>query len=246
MDARRLTGRRILVTGAASGIGRATAGLFAQHGAALALIDRDAAALAGVATALGATALPCDVADEAQVAAAVAGAVAALGGLDGLVNAAGISRRGLIEEVPTEVWRQTIDVNLFGPYFLCRAAIPALRRAGEATIVNIASIGALRPAKGVAAYCASKAGVLMLSKCLAAELAPDIRVNALCPGTVETAMTEELLADPATAHRLTTGNALGRLGRPEDIADAALYLTAQESAYTNGATLVVDGGYVWH
>lgn len=242
----RLAGRHILITGAASGIGKATAALFAAQGAKLALVDRNAEALDRVAGPLGATALACDVGDEQQVGRTVEAAEAAMGALDGVINAAGISRRGTIEETTTADWTATMQVNLFGPFFLCRAAIPALRRAGRASIANVASIGALRPARGVGAYCASKAGILMLTKCLAFELGPDIRVNAVCPGTIETAMTEGLLRDPATAERLTKGNALGRLGAPEEIAEALLYLTSSESSYTNGATLVVDGGYIWH
>ncbi len=241
----RLAGRRILITGAASGIGKATAEIFAAQGAKLALLDRTEDALNAVASALGATALVCDVANEQEVDGAVRAADAALGGLDGVVNAAGISRRGTIEEISTADWTMTMQVNLFGPYFVSRAAIPFLRRSGKATIANVASIGALRPARGVAAYCASKAGVLMFSKCLAFELGPNIRVNSVCPGTIETPMTESLLKDPATAERLSSGNALGRLGAPGEIADALLYLTSHESSYTNGATLVVDGGYSW-
>jgi len=241
----RLAERRILITGAASGLGKAAAASFAAQGAALALIDRDVEALAGVAAESGAAYLACDVSDEQAVEKAVADAESALGGLDGVVNAAGIFPRGSIEDTPTEVWRKVIDVNLLGTMFVCRAAIPALRRAGKATIVNIASIGGLRPAPHVAAYDVSKAGVVMLSKCLAVELGSTIRVNTVCPGIIGTPMTQDLLSDKPTMDRLVHGNALGRLGEPDDIAGALLYLTSHESSFTNGATLVVDGGYTW-
>ena len=242
----RLEGRRILITGAAQGIGRATAAVFGGQGAELALLDLEGDRLEEVAGPLRATALACDVSDEQQVTAAVRAAEEALGGLDGVVNAAGVFRRGRVEDSTTDDWRVMLEVNLLGPYLVSRIAIPALRRAGRATIVNVASIGGLRPADGVAAYDASKAGLLMLSRCLAFELGPDIRVNAVCPGTIETRMTAELLQDPATAERLAKGNALHRVGAPEEIAHALLYLTSHESSFTNGATLVVDGGYVWH
>jgi len=241
----RLEGRRILITGAASGLGKATATSFAAQGARLALLDRDETGLSDVVAMHDAAAFPCDVSEESEVVRAVASADAAMEGLDGVVNAAGIFPRGSIEDMPTETWRKVIDINLLGTMFVCRAAIPALRRAGKATIVNIASIGGLRPAPNVAAYDVSKAGVVMLSKCLAVELGRSIRVNTVCPGIIATPMTQDLLSDKPTMDRLVHGNALGRLGEPEDIASALLYLTSHESSFTNGATLVVDGGYTW-
>lgn len=244
---RRLEGRRILITGAAQGIGQAAAERFAREGASLALVDLKKDQLETVAHSLGATAIACDVSDEGQVTETVAAAVTALGGLDGLVNAAGILGPSLtVEDSRMHDWTTALSVNLTGPYLICRSAIPALRRADKATIVNVASIGALRPARGVSAYCASKAGLLMLSKCLAFELGPNIRVNSVCPGTTVTDMMAPLLADAAVSERLMKGNALGRFSSPAEIAEALLFLTSHESSFTNGATLVVDGGYIWH
>lgn len=240
-----LAGRRILVTGAARGIGRAIAARMVAAGARVAIVDRRAELLEETAEALGMPGFACDVSEREQVATVVGQAEAALGGLDGLVNAAGISLGGTIDEIEPDAWHKVMTVNLFGPFLMVKEAVPALRRAAKAAIVNIASIGALRPARGVSAYAASKAGLLMFGKCIAFELGPTIRVNTVCPGTIETEMTRSLLADEAIRTRLTTGNALGRLGRPEEIAEAATFLIGHQSSYVNGATLVVDGGYAW-
>jgi NAD(P)-dependent dehydrogenase (short-subunit alcohol dehydrogenase family) len=240
-----LAGRRILVTGAARGIGRATAERMVAAGARVALVDRRAEMLGEAAATLAMPHFACDVREREQVAATIAEAETALGGLDGLVNAAGISIGGTIDEMDPDGWQKVMAVNLFGPFLMVKEAVAALRRAERATIVNIASIGALRPARGVSAYAASKAGLLMFGKCMAFELGPAIRVNTICPGTIETEMTRGLLTDEATRTRLSTGNALGRLGQPEEIAEAVTFLTDHQSSYVNGATLVVDGGYVW-
>lgn len=242
----RLAGRRILITGAAAGIGRATARLFAAEGARVALLDRDAQGLAETAEAVDGFAAPCDVAKPAEVERAVAAAEEALGGLDGVVNAAGLLRIEKFEETALEDWNRVIDVNLNGTMLVCRSAIPALRRAGRGTIVNIASIGALKPAPASCAYSVAKAGVLMLGRCLANELGPDIRVNTVCPGTIQTAMMADMLKDNTHNARLTNSPALKRLGVPEDIAPVLLFLTSEESAFVNGATLTADGGTVFY
>ena len=152
-------------------------------------------------------------------------------------------RTGAFVDAPLDVWHAMLAVNLTGTMLVCRAATPALHRAGKATIVNIASIGGLQPARSFSAYSVSKAGVVMLSKCLALELGPEIRVNSVSPGTIETAMIADLLGNNATRDRLTTSAALQRVGAPSDIADALLYLTSDQSGYVNGANLTVDGGY---
>jgi NAD(P)-dependent dehydrogenase (short-subunit alcohol dehydrogenase family) len=241
----RLAGRKVLITGAAHGIGLATAELFAAEGAALALLDRDEAALRAAAERLGVFGAKCDVMSAGEVERGVADAETAMGGLDGVVNAAGILRRARFEDVRQEDWRVVLGVNLGGVMLVCKAAIPALRRSGKATIVNIASIGGLKPAPECSVYNVSKAGVLMLSKCLAVELGPTIRVNTVCPGPVDTDMMAEMLGDAATHARLKAASAVDRIGRAEEIAPALLHLTSHESSFTSGANLVVDGGYVY-
>jgi NAD(P)-dependent dehydrogenase (short-subunit alcohol dehydrogenase family) len=235
----RLAGRKILVTGGASGIGRATCELFAREGAAVAVLDR--AATGG--------AIVTDVSDAASVARAVRQAAQDLGGLDGLVNAAGVFfNRGLMETSPDE-WNTTIGVNLTGTFLCVQCAVPFLRQAERATIVNIASgVGLLPTGGGSTAYVASKGGVIAMTRALAAELAPAIRVNAICPGAVETPMTNGTLRDaagavvPAIVHRY----ALGRPAAPEEIAAAILFLTAHESSFVTGISMAVDGGRTYH
>lgn len=239
-----LSGRRILITGAASGIGKATAELFVASGAQVALVDYDLAAVSGAATVLGMPSFGCDVGDAEQVARTIDAADAALGGIDGIVNAAGIFVPGTVEALKLEDWSRVMNTNLLGPLLVGRQALPALRRAGEATIVNIASIGGLQPAHGVSAYATSKAGLIMLGKCMAFELSPGIRVNTVCPGSIETPMLEGGLTAETRA-RLEKTNMLQRLGRPDEIAGSILFLTSHASSYVNGATLVVDGGYSW-
>jgi NAD(P)-dependent dehydrogenase (short-subunit alcohol dehydrogenase family) len=236
----RLQGRRVVVTGAASGIGRRTAQLFAAEGAALALLDRDKNALEETAAQTGGECLAVDITDEDAVADVAAQAAGALGGIDGLVNAAGIMFRGDAAEVPAKDWRHVIEVNLTGAYIVTRSCLPWLSQERSATIVNIASAAGLLPnAKGLTAYAASKAGVIGLSKSLASELAPQIRVNAICPGMVDTAM--------ADGHRANVTNyALERLADPVEIARAICFLTSDESSYITGSALAADGGRSFH
>jgi NAD(P)-dependent dehydrogenase (short-subunit alcohol dehydrogenase family) len=246
----RLGGRRVLVTGAASGIGLAIARLFRKEGARVALLDRDEAAL-GKARGDGAAALVCDVADERQVRAAVGQAAAALGGLDGVVNSAGIDLMRPFEEMTAAEWARVMAVDLTGPMLVCHAALPALKEAGRGTIVNIASGAALRPLEQRTAYCAAKAGLVMFGKTLAVDLAAyHIRVNAICPGIVDTPLFRSSwagAADPeAELARILDRYVIKRAGAPEEIAHAALYLTSDESSFVTGAALAVDGGRTFH
>jgi len=246
----RLAGRRVLVTGAASGIGLAIARLFRQEGAAVAMLDRDEARLAK-ARVDGAATVTCDVADERAVRAGVAQAVSALGGLDGIVNSAGIDLMRPFEQMTAAEWAAVLAVDLTGPMLVCHAALPALKRAGRGTIVNIASGAALRPLEQRTAYCAAKAGLVMFGKTLAVDLAAQhIRVNAICPGIIDTPLFRsswEGAADPeAELARILERYVIKRPGEPEEIAQAALYLTSDESSFVTGAALAVDGGRTFH
>lgn len=241
MSSQRLSGRRIVITGAASGIGRATAELFAAEGAQLLLLDRNEEAFAEFAPRLGAHVAVADVSDESSVAQAVQAAATAMGGIDGVVNAAGIQIRGSVLEVDATTWRRSIEVNLTGTYIVVRSCLPWLVQApGVSTIVNIASGQALLPNAPLrTAYAASKGGVLNLTRALAAELAPSVRANCVCPGLVDTPMAEGVQGN--------VGNyALKRLAQPQEIASAILFLSSAESSFVTGAALAVDGGRSFH
>lgn len=247
----RLASRHAVITGGASGIGLATAKLFLREGARVALLDRNAEALSRVAAELGVAGILVDVADPDATAAAMDAAAAALGALDAVVNAAGISRVASPLDTTPELWRQVMAVNLDGPFHVCRAAIPHLRRAGGGSIVNLASAAGLVPRPNYSAYGASKGGVLMLTRCLALDLAREgIRVNAVCPGAILTPMVEETMAaqpDPASAERAFLARyAMGRFGTAEEVAGAVLYLTSAEAGFVTGSALGVDGGSAWH
>lgn len=239
-EAGRLQQRRILITGAASGIGRRTALLFATEGATLTLLDRNAEGLAELARETRGHAVAADVTDEASVAQAVKQGAAAMGGIDGVVNAAGIVIRGPVLEVGVAEWRRVIEVNLTGIYIVVRCCLPWLAKATGATIVNIASGQGLLPNRAeMTAYAASKGGVVTLTRALAAELAPAIRVNSICPGMVDTPMT-------ADGPRDVTPYALRRIADPLEIAHAILFLTGTESSFVTGAALAIDGGRTFH
>lgn len=253
----RLSGRRILITGGASGIGFATAALFRAEGAQVALLDRDRARLAEARDALAATpggpvaAEPAEVADYGQVDRAVGALGGAMGGIDGIVCAAGIDLLKRFADMEPGEWAEVLAVNLGGPFHVCRAALPMMQAAGAGTIVHIASGAALRPLPGRTAYCASKAGLAMFAKTLAVDLAPhEIRVNVICPGIIETPLFRssfEAAEDPeAELSRILDRYLIRRIGQPEDIAQAALYLSSSASAHVTGTTLAVDGGRTFH
>ena len=236
----RLRGRCIVITGAASGIGHRTAQVFAAEGAKLTLLDRNAEGMGQIASETGGHAFGVDVTDEEAVKRAVQQGASAMGGIDGVVNAAGIMHRGSILEVDAASWRRVIDVNLTGTYIVVRCCLPWLTKAPFATIVNLSSGQGLLPnVANRSAYAASKGGVVNLTRALAAELAPNIRANTVCPGLVNTPMAEGV--------RGNFGNyALNRLAEPVEIANAILFLTSSESSYVTGAALAADGGRSFH
>lgn len=241
---KRLAGRRILITGAASGMGEAIATLFAHEGAELALLDLQPEPLAQIAAATGGTALKTDVSSPDEVATSVARAHSVMGGIDGVVNAAGILRTVSIAETAPADWQRLHDVNLFGVYLICRAALPSLQENEEATIVNISSRGGIHTPAMMASYGASKAGVIALTEGLAIELAPRIRANSICPGIIKTPMTDALWQKGSDDGEKTVARnvGLGRKGTPMEVAYLALFLTSRESAFINGQAIVIDGG----
>lgn len=240
----RLAGRRVLVTGAASGIGRAVAELFALAGASVALLDKEMPAAIDSANTRTVT-LRADITDAAGTQAAIANAAQALGGIDGLVNAAGIANTDSASEVSLEEWRRVIDVNLTGSFIVCRACEPWLRAAPSATIVNLSSGQGLLPIARRSAYAASKAGVIALTRSLAMEWAPTIRVNTLCPGATDTPMVRHGYGDDAL-REVGQRYALGRIGQASEIALGALYLSSAESSFVTGIVLAIDGGRSYH
>ena len=244
----RLAGRRIVITGAGSGIGRAAAQVFAREGAKLALLDRDEAAAKETAAETGGVVVQVVVSDAADVEKALKRAVDEMGGMDGLLNSAGILSSKSFGSIEPDHWRKVIDVNLTGTFLVCQAALPYLREAPNAAIVNIASGQALLPSLTGSAYAASKAGVMMFTKCLAMELAPGIRANAICPGATATPMTDNEIPPEDTARRqkLADAYAMKRLCVPEDIANGILYLMSNEASAVTGIALAVDNGRTYH
>ena len=245
-----LRDKAILVTGAATGIGRATAELLAASGARVFGIGLDEAAGAELAaSAAGCSILfrPADVTSEADVRAAVAAMLAAYGRIDGVVNSAGINQTDTrIEDLTDADWDRTIAVNLTAIFRVCRATLPEIRKAGGGAVVNIASVHALATVPGVPAYAASKGGVLALSKQLALDYARDfIRVNALIVGSVDTRMTRVVLDASGGPEKLGLTfdrNAIARIAKPEEVAAAIAFLLSDDSSFVTGSGLVVDGG----
>jgi dihydroanticapsin dehydrogenase len=243
-----LDDRRVVITGAASGIGRAAAELFARHGAAVTVADRDVQRGKEVAGRCGdgARFVEVDVSDEASVEALMK-AAAAGDGLDAIVNVAGIQRAGNITEFPQTDWDEQMAINVRSCFLTAKHGVPHLRKRDHSAIVNVSSLAGLKGFPGAAAYAATKAAILGLTYSLALELAPDgIRVNALCPGWVDTPFNDPAInlwggrekVDAMVAETVP----LGRQSEPPEAAEALLFLASDRSAYMTGKPLVMDGG----
>jgi 2-keto-3-deoxy-L-fuconate dehydrogenase len=241
----RLDGRRAVVTGGASGIGEATCRVLAAAGASITIIDIDGPRAETLADRLpGSSVLNCDITD----AGAVNQAFASLTGLDILVNNAGIGLVGNIEETPVEDFSRLFRVNVEGMYLVTRAAIGKLA-ASKGVIVNIGSVAGLVGIKRRFAYCATKGAVVALSRQLAVDYAGQVRVNCVCPGTVDTPFVEAYLEKyhkhekEKVRAELNQRQLVGRLGQPDEIAHAVLYLCSREAEFVTGSVLTIDGGW---
>jgi NAD(P)-dependent dehydrogenase (short-subunit alcohol dehydrogenase family) len=242
-----LDGQRAVVTGGGSGVGRATCRMMAAEGARVAVLDVDGDAAAAVAGEIGGSAHEADVTDAEGLRAAVDAAAGALGGVTVLFNNAGAGSMTPLHEWDPGEWDRLVRVNLTGVYLGFRAAVPHLRAAGGGAIVSTASISGIRPAAGEGPYAAAKAGVAAMTASAALEYGPAIRVNAVSPGMIRTRMTEPLLAAfPQEQARYERTTPLGRLGEPEDVARAVVFLCSDLARFVTGVNLVVDGGMTLH
>ena len=249
-----LEGKVALITGAASGIGRATALLFGREGAAVSLFDRDEAGGREVVRTIegaGGRAILVrgDVTRDDDARRAVEGTVGGFGRLDILFNNAGIIRRDTLVDSSEEDWDRVMAVNVKGVFLMSRLAVPLMARAGGGVIINTASVWGLVGGPRAAAYCASKGAVVLLTKAMAIDHGRDnIRVNCICPGDTDTPMLRNeagMLGEPMDRHMAQAADVpLRRVARPEEIAQAALYLASDASSFVSGAPLVVDGGFV--
>lgn len=246
----RLKGMIGIITGAGSGIGRACAVAMAKEGARVTLVGRRKDRLEEVAREIGdsACAIAADVSKGSEIIRLIEETVKRFGGLNFLLNNAGVLHVGNAEQITEEQWDQIFNLNVRSVWLLSRAALPHMRKAGGGSIINVASILGLVGARNRAAYAASKGAVVQLTKSMAMDHGQEnIRVNAICPSFVETELTERLVgqaADAASFRReRIAAHPIGRLGRPEDIAALAVYLAGDESSWMTGSALGVDGGY---
>jgi len=247
----RIEGKRALVTGAGSGIGKGVSERFVQEGATIVAADIRLGPAQATADELGerATAMEMDVSNRRSVEAGIAQAIDTLGGIDVLVNVAGVTIVGPVHELSEEDWDKEIDTNLKSIYLMSKAVWPSMVAQGGGSIISIASDAAYRALPDDAAYCASKAGVVMLTKCMALDGAKaGIRANCVCPGFIGTPMLEGYFEDQPDPDAARAGavavTPLGRMGTPRDIASGVLYLASDDAAWVSGTPLIVDGGFL--
>jgi NAD(P)-dependent dehydrogenase (short-subunit alcohol dehydrogenase family) len=248
----RVAGKAAIVTGAGTGIGRAIALALAREGAKVAVAGRRREKLGEVAQAIrqaGGEALVtvCDVSSEADSYRAVKDAEEAFGHVNVLVNNAGALSVSTVESISVEEWDRLMATNLKGPFLMSRAVLPSMRQAGGGAIVNVGSVLGLVAMKDRAAYCASKGGVTMLTKAMALDHAQEkIRVNCICPAIVETDLIRELFSKSEEGRRARDTRLatlpLGKFGKPDDIAELAVFLASEESSWMTGTAIPVDGG----
>jgi galactitol 2-dehydrogenase len=242
-----LEGKRVFVTGSGAGIGKAISAMFVQRGARVVVSDIDDEAAAKAAADVGAAGVAnCDVTDEGQVQSAVAQAVDILGGLDVLVNNAGIEVSSPLLQQSTESFDKIYAVNVRGPFVVMKAAIGSLIES-KGNIVNISSVAGVGGSPLLGSYCATKAALIQLTRVAAVEMRPSgVRVNAVCPGFADTSMVDRLVPDFEAATKVPFGDLVaakqGRLGTPEDIAEVAAFLASDRASWITGSHYVLDGG----
>jgi NAD(P)-dependent dehydrogenase (short-subunit alcohol dehydrogenase family) len=242
-----LEGRRAIITGGGSGIGRATALRMTEEGARVAVLDLEADRAEKVGAEVGGPGYAVDVADADAMAGCFRAAAAELGGLDLLFNNAGTSNIRPLAEYPPEEWARIVAVNLTGVFNGFRAGVPLLLESGGGAIVSTASISGTRPAAGEAPYSVSKAGVVALTASAALEYGPRIRVNCVSPGMIATGLTAPLLDNfPEQVERFVRTTPMARIGEPADVADVVVFLCSELARFVTGQNVVIDGGMTLH
>ena len=241
-------GRKVLVTGSTRGLGRAVAQAFLEAGARVAINGRSAESVGAVVAGLGSGAVAAsgDITTETGCAAIVAAALEGLGGLDVVVNNAGSGGGGPIERLDESLWSRVIDTNMKGALFITKHALPALR-ASRGSVVTVSSVGAMQGSYGSTIYSASSGGLVSMTRSMAIEFAPEVRVNAVLPGPIETEMFQAYIErDPegpeAGRAQVAAATVLKRVASPREVADAILYLASPRASYVTGTAMVVDGG----